>query len=161
MYLSSHHGFVVKCGVIVLFLLTATLLGILLTNPAPAGFLLPAQKFSLNTEWIQQVRVPMTDSEKTKTFDLETPSKPHRYGRALAALEVYDEHAFEVARSAAGRKPIVVWNITRTCNLRCVHCYSDSECRRFRRSRQRRHSESRGHRLGQRRRARFCRLRSV
>ena len=24
------------------------------------------------------------------------------------------------------RKPITVWNITRTCNLRCVHCYSDS-----------------------------------
>ena len=27
---------------------------------------------------------------------------------------------------ARGRKPIVVWNITRTCNLRCIHCYSDS-----------------------------------
>ncbi len=27
---------------------------------------------------------------------------------------------------AAARKPITVWNITRTCNLRCVHCYSDS-----------------------------------
>ncbi|MCX6877304.1 MAG: radical SAM protein [Verrucomicrobia bacterium] len=27
---------------------------------------------------------------------------------------------------ARERKPIVVWNITRTCNLRCVHCYSDS-----------------------------------
>lgn len=27
---------------------------------------------------------------------------------------------------ARNRKPIVVWNITRTCNLRCVHCYSDS-----------------------------------
>jgi len=30
------------------------------------------------------------------------------------------------ARHARERKPIVVWNITRTCNLRCVHCYSDS-----------------------------------
>lgn len=28
--------------------------------------------------------------------------------------------------TAATRKPITVWNITRTCNLRCVHCYSDS-----------------------------------
>ena len=27
---------------------------------------------------------------------------------------------------ASTRKPITVWNITRTCNLRCVHCYSDS-----------------------------------
>jgi radical SAM protein with 4Fe4S-binding SPASM domain len=29
--------------------------------------------------------------------------------------------------SAKSRRPIVVWNITRTCNLRCVHCYSDSD----------------------------------
>ena len=29
--------------------------------------------------------------------------------------------------SAGERRPIVVWNITRRCNLRCVHCYSDSE----------------------------------
>jgi radical SAM protein with 4Fe4S-binding SPASM domain len=29
--------------------------------------------------------------------------------------------------TAATRKPITVWNITRTCNLRCVHCYSDSQ----------------------------------
>ena len=28
--------------------------------------------------------------------------------------------------TARARKPITVWNITRTCNLRCVHCYSDS-----------------------------------
>jgi len=29
--------------------------------------------------------------------------------------------------TVAGRGPVVVWNITRSCNLRCVHCYSDSE----------------------------------
>jgi sulfatase maturation enzyme AslB (radical SAM superfamily) len=28
--------------------------------------------------------------------------------------------------TASARKPITVWNITLTCNLRCVHCYSDS-----------------------------------
>ena len=29
--------------------------------------------------------------------------------------------------SARDRKPVVVWNVSRTCNLKCVHCYSDSE----------------------------------
>jgi Fe-coproporphyrin III synthase len=33
--------------------------------------------------------------------------------------------------TAAARRPVVVWNITRTCNLRCVHCYSDSEPRGY------------------------------
>lgn len=33
--------------------------------------------------------------------------------------------------TSAERKPIVVWNITRTCNLRCVHCYSDSMNQRY------------------------------
>ena len=33
--------------------------------------------------------------------------------------------------SARTRKPIVVWNITRTCNLRCIHCYSDSNAKNY------------------------------
>jgi radical SAM protein with 4Fe4S-binding SPASM domain len=33
--------------------------------------------------------------------------------------------------SATARKPITVWNITRTCNLRCVHCYSDSNASNY------------------------------
>ena len=33
--------------------------------------------------------------------------------------------------SSRVRKPIVVWNITRTCNLRCVHCYADSHAQAF------------------------------
>ncbi|HON78635.1 MAG TPA: radical SAM protein [Spirochaetota bacterium] len=32
---------------------------------------------------------------------------------------------------AGERKPIVVWSTTRTCNLRCVHCYTDSENTRY------------------------------
>lgn len=28
---------------------------------------------------------------------------------------------------SADKKPVVVWNITRRCNLRCHHCYSQSE----------------------------------
>jgi radical SAM protein with 4Fe4S-binding SPASM domain len=31
-----------------------------------------------------------------------------------------------IPEKASERKPIVVWNITRACNLRCVHCYNDS-----------------------------------
>ena len=33
--------------------------------------------------------------------------------------------------SGAERRPVVVWNATRTCNLACRHCYSDSSSRRF------------------------------
>lgn len=35
--------------------------------------------------------------------------------------------AFSVPKSAAERRPIVVWNCTRRCNLSCVHCYSSSK----------------------------------
>jgi Fe-coproporphyrin III synthase len=31
-----------------------------------------------------------------------------------------------VPESASQRRPVVVWNITRMCNLKCVHCYNDS-----------------------------------
>jgi radical SAM protein with 4Fe4S-binding SPASM domain len=38
-------------------------------------------------------------------------------------------HGAGAPRSAAERKPVVVWNVTRTCNLKCIHCYSDSAAR--------------------------------
>ena len=25
---------------------------------------------------------------------------------------------------SADKKPVVVWNVTRRCNLKCVHCYA-------------------------------------
>jgi len=40
-------------------------------------------------------------------------------------------HGHGSPHSARARKPIVVWNITRTCNLRCVHCYSDSMAMKY------------------------------
>ena len=49
-----------------------------------------------------------------------------RYGHGRAA-----DPASLRPRSAAERRPIVVWNVTRTCNLRCVHCYTDSEARAY------------------------------
>lgn len=33
-------------------------------------------------------------------------------------------------RRAAERRPVVVWNCTRRCNLACLHCYSDSDSRK-------------------------------
>lgn len=33
----------------------------------------------------------------------------------------------EAASSAGRRRPVVVWNITRACNLRCIHCYTNSD----------------------------------
>lgn len=30
-----------------------------------------------------------------------------------------------------GRGPVVSWNYTRTCNLKCKHCYSSSEAKRY------------------------------
>jgi radical SAM protein with 4Fe4S-binding SPASM domain len=58
---------------------------------------------------------------------LETPSTPHRYGRKITQIDPPPHQRMAVARSARERRPIVVWNITRTCNLKCVHCYTDSE----------------------------------
>lgn len=62
---------------------------------------------------------------------IETPSTPHRYGRAIDQIDPPEHQRMKRARSAAERRPIVVWNLTRTCNLRCVHCYTDSEAKRY------------------------------
>ncbi len=50
----------------------------------------------------------------------EQPADGLRYG-----------HGHGAPKSAAKRRPIVVWNVTRTCNLRCVHCYSDSYAQKY------------------------------
>lgn len=33
--------------------------------------------------------------------------------------------------TAVGQGPVVVWNCTRSCNLRCVHCYSSSDAQAY------------------------------
>lgn len=33
--------------------------------------------------------------------------------------------------TTTGSGPVVVWNSTRTCNLRCIHCYMDSEAKKY------------------------------
>lgn len=62
---------------------------------------------------------------------LETPSTPHRYGRKITQIDPPEFQRMAVAKTAKDRKPIVVWNLTRTCNLKCVHCYTSSEPKRY------------------------------
>lgn len=51
---------------------------------------------------------------------VEQPADALRYGMGHGA-----------PKSASERRPVVVWNITRRCNLSCIHCYSDSDSREF------------------------------
>ena len=48
------------------------------------------------------------------------PSDALRYGRDSAKLP---SHLLQFSED---KKPVVVWNVGRRCNLRCVHCYSQS-----------------------------------
>jgi len=37
----------------------------------------------------------------------------------------------QVHGAVEGQGPVVVWNSTRTCNLKCIHCYSSSESKKY------------------------------
>lgn len=52
-------------------------------------------------------------------------SDPLRYGRRSKDLP---SHLLQFSRD---KKPVVVWNVTRRCNLKCAHCYSHSEDRNY------------------------------
>ncbi len=54
--------------------------------------------------------------------DQITPGDWLRYGENGSGMRKNET----VPLSASQRKPVVVWNITRACNLKCVHCYNDS-----------------------------------
>jgi len=54
--------------------------------------------------------------------DQVTPGDWLRYGKAGSG----EREREAVPKTASERRPIVVWNITRACNLKCVHCYNDS-----------------------------------
>ena len=50
------------------------------------------------------------------------------YGDALR----YSHNAHRMKSGAAeGMGPVVVWNSTRTCNLRCRHCYMESDGQKY------------------------------
>ncbi len=46
------------------------------------------------------------------------PSDALRYGRRSSDLP---SHLLQFSRD---KKPVVVWNVTRACNLNCIHCYA-------------------------------------
>jgi 12,18-didecarboxysiroheme deacetylase len=46
------------------------------------------------------------------------PSDALRYGRRSRDLPSH------LLQFSSDKKPVVVWNITRACNLKCVHCYA-------------------------------------
>lgn len=52
--------------------------------------------------------------------NIDQPMDALRYG-----------HGTDAPKSAQERRPVVVWNVTRTCNLRCTHCYSDSAAMKY------------------------------
>ena len=49
------------------------------------------------------------------------PSDTLRYGRESSQLP---SHLLQFSKD---KRPVVVWNITRRCNLKCVHCYAQSD----------------------------------
>jgi 12,18-didecarboxysiroheme deacetylase len=49
------------------------------------------------------------------------PSDALRYGRDSKKLP---SHLLQFSKD---KKPVVVWNVTQRCNLRCVHCYAQSK----------------------------------
>ncbi len=49
------------------------------------------------------------------------PSDALRYGRHSSRLPSH------LLQFSIDKKPVVVWNVTRRCNLRCVHCYAQAK----------------------------------
>ena len=48
------------------------------------------------------------------------PSDALRYGRLSSSLPSH------LLQFSADKRPVVVWNVTRRCNLKCVHCYAQA-----------------------------------
>lgn len=49
------------------------------------------------------------------------PSDALRYGRMSSRLP---SHLLQFSRD---KRPVVVWNVTKRCNLKCIHCYAHAK----------------------------------
>ncbi|MFZ5950476.1 MAG: radical SAM protein, partial [Candidatus Rifleibacteriota bacterium] len=58
-----------------------------------------------------------------------TTGDPLRYGKKDESRVSHSHHfkGHGVAKSAGERRPVVVWNVSKRCNLRCIHCYTNSD----------------------------------
>jgi Fe-coproporphyrin III synthase len=57
--------------------------------------------------------------------DTVEPSDALRYGRQSSKLP---SHLLQFSKD---KRPVVVWNVTRRCNLKCVHCYAHAKDKAF------------------------------
>jgi 12,18-didecarboxysiroheme deacetylase len=53
------------------------------------------------------------------------PSDALRYGRDSSQLP---SHLLQFSKD---KRPVIVWNVTRRCNLKCVHCYAHAKNKHF------------------------------
>lgn len=53
------------------------------------------------------------------------PSDALRYGRMSSKLPSH------LLQFSSDKRPVIVWNITKRCNLKCVHCYAHAKNRDF------------------------------
>ncbi len=53
------------------------------------------------------------------------PSDALRYGRQSESLPSH------LLQFSADKRPVVVWNVTRRCNLKCIHCYAHAKDKAF------------------------------
>lgn len=49
------------------------------------------------------------------------PSDALRYGRESRSLPSH------LLQFSSDKRPVVVWNVTRRCNLKCIHCYAHAK----------------------------------
>ncbi len=60
----------------------------------------------------------------------ENPGDAIRYGHQSKSMATRPM-AHATPKSASDRRPVIAWNTTRSCNLKCIHCYSDSEGKKY------------------------------